>query len=273
MFSANLQRSVIVIASFAVFAFLQAATNPADLITNGGFDDGLTGWDWVPSHNVAKANGTAVNGQLVCEVINTGVFWEIQLRQLNLPIEKGVTYVLMFDAKSEPERTMIFGVERNDGHLSYDPNAGGQNPVKLTGTMQTFKSTFTMVEATDNKARLSFSFGEMISTITFDNISLIDSTKITAVRPQRANLIETGYSQKIAADQRGISFRFADVSHCGFQIYSLSGKVIVGSGSLNQGSASQYRVDYRSLGIASGKYVAQALDGDQRYSRIFAVMP
>jgi hypothetical protein len=269
MFPVNLQRGIIVVASITALSFSQIVSNPNNIITNGGFDKDYIGWNWEPIHGV-QGKATVVDGQSVCEVLSKGaIFWEVQLRRNNLTIENGITYALSFDAKSEPERSMIFGVERNDGHLSYDPNAGSTNPAKLTGTMQTFTSTFTMAEPTDKTARLTFSMAEMICKITFDNISLIDSTKITAIRPHWANITE--YAHSINANQRGISFRFADMGHCDYRIYTLSGKTVTGS--LNQGSASHYRFDFRSQGIASGKYVAMALDGDQRYSKIFSVLP
>jgi hypothetical protein len=268
----NLSRYVVIMISVSALVFSAPASNPNDLIANGTFDDGLTDWDWEPIHG-AKATATVVDGQLVCDVtaLAGSIFWEVQMRQLKLNIEKGVTYVFSFDAKAEPERSLIFGLERNDGHLAYDPDAGEAHPAKLTSTMQTFTSTFTMVEATDATARLTFSMGEKVSKITIDNVSLIDKTKITAIHPNYLVPVGSSLSRMIEADSRGISFRVSDPAHFQFQICSPSGRLVAGSNSF--GNASRYRIEFPSLGISSGTYVVQAVDGKERYSRTLFVMP
>jgi hypothetical protein len=269
MFFTHLSRCGVILATFATFAFSQPADDPNNIITNGTFDTDYTGWNWEPIHGV-QGKASVVDGKLVCEVITKGViFWEVQLRRNNLTIEKGVTYVFKFDAKSEPDRSMIFGIEAADGHTSYNPNAGSTNPAKLTSTMQPFTSNFTMALATDKTARLTFSMGDIISKITFDNICLIDSTKVTAVQSRTAVRPESGNSLRINADSRGLSFNVSDPTHFGFRIFSPSGRVVADYAAFNQGS----RIDYQSLGISVGTYIVQTLDGNQRFSKVFTVMP
>jgi hypothetical protein len=97
-------------------------------------------------------------------------------------------------------------------------------------------------------------------------ISLIDKSKITAARPLSLN--SAASSQMIAADSRGISFRFSNPAQSGFRIYAPTGKCVS-----NFGFLSQSRIDFRSMGISAGMYVVQAFNGNQQSSKVVSVMP
>jgi hypothetical protein len=277
--SLSVSRGVIVLMSVATFSFSQLYKDPNNLIKNGGFDDGAKSWTNLVSHS-ATGKSSIVDGQMVCEVIKFGIvvgkeFYDHQLIQENLTLTNGVTYVVLMDVKADVPRTFQFALEsQNDEAGTQYALVGTENPRQnLTTTMQTFTRVFKMTKATANQVRLSLSFGATISKITVDNVCLFDSSKVTAVRPQILSSNESAHRARIFADPQGISFQFTDAAHGGYRICSLSGRVITGSESRDQGSASQYRVDYRSLGIAAGKYVAQAIDGNQVYSKVVSVMP
>jgi hypothetical protein len=272
-----------VLASLAALTFLKAAPNPNELITNGNFTNGETGWEYWNHHDGA-GKATIVDGQLVYEVtkLGTSSYWDVQVNSnVNnfFTLTNGTTYFLTFDAKCKTvidDTMLLFAIEAGElgagghrGETAYDPN--GVIPVKLTTTMQTFTSTFTMAKPTTKTARLTFNVGGTLNTITFDNISLMDKSKITAVRPIAMN---PGLSElSIDADSRGVTFNIADPANFQFRIYSPTGRIVAGSSSLSQSYSSQYRIDYRTLGISSGMYVAQALSGNQRYSKTLSVMP
>jgi hypothetical protein len=283
MFLGNFSRCVLIFASISALNLVQAATNPNDLVTNGDFSAGETGWEYW-NHHGGVGNAKIVDGQLVYQVttLGTSSYWDVQVNtnQSNLfALTNGTTYVLSFDAKCKTviEDTMLlFAVEDGDkgptghfGEIAYDPN--GVIPVKLTTSMQTFTSTFTMAKASTTKARLTFNVGGTLNTITFDNISLIDKSKIVASHPR--TLSSSASELSIKTDSRGISFRIADPAHFQYSIYNPAGRLIAGSKSFNKSSNANYRVDYKALGISSGMYVVQACDGNQRYSSIFSVNP
>jgi hypothetical protein len=274
----NLSRCALVVSSVAAIAFSQAVKDPNNLITDGGFNTDKPDIIYMVNHGAAGGPGKVVDGEFVCPVIPTGNIYDNQITRNDIKYENGVTYFMSFDAKADIARPFEFCADHyghDDGgqypHYSDDPVTGAK--ANLTTTMQTFTRTFTMTAATDTKGRFILSIGATASTVTVDNFILIDKSKITAIRPQIVSPTEARNAVRIVADARGIAFRFTDVTHCGYQIYSLSGKLVAGSGSINQGSDAHYRVDYRSMGIAAGKYVAQALDGNQRYSTIVSVMP
>jgi hypothetical protein len=285
MFFSNVARSVLVLISVSTLVFSQLYKDPNNLIKNGGFEDGATGWKDEINHGAAGSS-SVVNGQMVCKVTTIGIkafeglpvgVYDNQILQQNLTLTTGATYFVSMDVMADVAMDYQFAFEsQNDEAGTQYALVDGKNPRHtLSSTMQTFTRVFKMTKPTSNQIRISISFGGTLATVTIDNVCCIDSTKvpIVGIRPQIVSPTEARNAMRIAADPRGISFLFSDAVHHGYQIYSLSGKVIANSTTFNQGSTSQYRIDYRSLGLASGKYVAQAIDGNQQFSQIVSVMP
>ncbi|MBQ6888283.1 MAG: carbohydrate binding domain-containing protein [Lachnospiraceae bacterium] len=94
---------------------------------------------------------------LTIDTTNAGtVDYSVQLVQPQLPMRKGNTYKLSFDAKAAAERTMIVDVSGPDnGYIRYF------NDTKLTlGTeWATYEYTFTMTGEDDANGRLEFNLG------------------------------------------------------------------------------------------------------------------
>jgi hypothetical protein len=281
MFCSNFPRSFIIllIASIAVFS-QPSYKDPNNLIKNGGFDNGTANWTNLLSHQ-GKGTSSVVDGQMVCVFTSSGVvpgkeFYDDQLIQENLTIVNGVTYIVTLDAKADVVRTFQFAVENQNEGTGFTQYAkvGDVNPRDtLATTMKTFSRTFTMTLPTDNQVRLSFSFGLTPSTVTFDNISIIDKSKVGVIGQHPLIPVGSEFSPMIAADSRGISFRISNPAHFQFRICSPSGRLVAGSSSVNHGSASHYRIEFPTLGISSGTYILQAFDGKERYSKVFLVMP
>jgi hypothetical protein len=277
-------RCAIVLASLSTLAFSASpslVTDPNNLVTNGGFDAGKemdVVYKPITSHG-AQGTGSIVDGQLVCTVVSNGNIYDHQIWRQGMTLQSGVTYFMSFDAKADAARGFEFAIDHyghDDGtgyaHYSDDPTTGAKG--NLTTTMQTFSRKFTMPAKTDPLGRFVISIGGVNSTVTFDNFILIDTTKMpTAIRHQAESRTEAKNSLKIGTDPQGLSFCFSNLAQCGYQIYLLSGKLVASSSFSNQSSKSQYHIDYQSLGIPAGKYVAQAIDGNQRYSKIFSVVP
>jgi hypothetical protein len=276
VFFTHVSRVVLVLISIASLASSQFSKDPNNLIKNGGFDEGAKSWTYLLSH---KAEGTSsvVDGQMVCKItligekaftgLPVGVY-DHQIIQENLTLTNGVTYFMAMDVKADTAMEFQFALEsQNDEAGTQYALVNNVNPrQKLSSTMQTFTRTFKMTKPTAGQVRLSVSFGGTLTTVTVDNVCLVDSSKMTAIHPQLVRRDELANSGRIFIDAAGISFHFANATHCGYQIYSMSGKVIAGS-------ASQYRINYRSLGISSGTYIVRTLDGNQHYSTTFSVLP
>jgi hypothetical protein len=266
---------MMVVTAFAALAFSVSVDDPNNLIKNGGFDKDTVGTWRIYCHHAAQGTGGVVDGQLVFKVTAAGAYYDAQV--FTTPnnwatLENGNTYVLFFDAKSDVARTLVFAVEDGENYnpLEYNANGGGKNPINLTTTMQTFESTFKMEKPTASNARICFNSGASTSTLTFDNVILIDKSKITSIVPRLMNTAAS--AQMINADALGLSFRITDPTHFGFQIFSPAGKLVANSDAFNRGAAANYRIDYKSLGISTGTYVVKALDGQQQGSKVFSVM-
>jgi hypothetical protein len=203
MFFAILSRCNVIIASAAMVTALFAATDPNNVVSNGDFSDGETGWTiYAKAVHGAAATCSVIEGQLVCDVTKANAYWDVNMYHNKVTVETGTTYVLTFEAKADKDRTIVFAVESNDGQTEYNPNGGGKNPINLTTTMQTFTSTFTMAKPTDNNARVNMNVGASVSKVYFDNVSLIDKSKIVAISPRSA--IRAGSDNfQISTDSRG----------------------------------------------------------------------
>ncbi|WLR46389.1 carbohydrate binding domain-containing protein [Halobacillus litoralis] len=91
------------------------------------------------------------------EITNPGnALWSLQQIQ-KLPVLKGHTYKVSFDAKSNTTRNMMTkvsgGAER--GYANYS----GEKTVELTENLQSYDYTFTFKQDTDLAARLEFNLG------------------------------------------------------------------------------------------------------------------
>jgi hypothetical protein len=292
MISAKVSRCVLALISVSTLAFSQLYKDPNNMIKNGGFEEGATSWVVQGVHG-SGCTGKVVNGEMVCvPVPSTAVaandtpyvprfsqLYDCQLLQENLNIVKGVTYVITYDIKADVNRQVQSAVElqvkpHDQFACKKDPNPLDNPQQNVTTTMQTLTREFTMVDDTKNNIRLCFSFGAVISTVTFDNICFFDKSKMpTAIGPQSFTLVKPEASRMIETDSRGISFRISDPAHFQFRICSPAGRLVAGSNSVNSGSASRYRIEFPSLGISSGTYIVQAVDGKERYSRVLSVMP
>jgi hypothetical protein len=272
MFFSNFQRCTLLLLIALTTTFSQQVNDPNNMVTNGGFDAGEQDVVYKLIHGAA-GGFTIVDGQLVCEA-KSGIIYDCQLWKMPLNIENGKTYFISFDAKADADREFEFSIERvGGGYTHYGDAAGTGAKANLTTTMQTFTRTFTMASPTDAGARLTVSIGGKVSTVTFDNFIIIDKSKITAIRANSMNAAVAGNSLRIDTDLTGLSFHVSNPAHFGFRIYSPSGRVVANSAGFSPRYASQSHIDYRSLGVASGMYVAHVFDGAQRYSTSFFVIP
>jgi hypothetical protein len=271
----NLSRSILVLISVSTLAFSQLYKDPNNILKNGGFDDDSTGWVYQPIHG-SSGKGGVVDGQMVCGITKLAdeTAWAVQFLQNNIKLEKDVTYVLTFDAKADGVRPIQVNIETTHGEQQFlpSPDLDGQSAtIELTTTMKTFIRTFKMSGQTTSGLRLNFNIGKSTQTVYFDNLSLFDKTKVGVIGPQSFALVGSGLSRMIEADSRGISFRVSNPAHFHYQICSPSGRLVAGSNSF--GNASHYRIEFPTLGISSGTYIVQAFDGNERYSKVFSVMP
>ena len=153
------------------------------MIINGSFNAGFAGYEWYAD---ASADATYVvdslteDNALDVTIKNTSdQDWKVQIKQNNISLEKGKTYTFTFKAKSSLNRKVrvILQGKENRGWVSYS----GEGYFDLTGEYQTFTTTFTMEEDTDEEAFLSICLGMVDEVITTQHRILIDEISLCEV--------------------------------------------------------------------------------------------
>lgn len=131
------------------------------LIKNGSFNDGTSGFEiYVDSSAKASyvVDSLKDDKALAVTINNTGdADWKIQIKQNNVPLEKGKTYKLSFRAKSSLERqirVVMQGLETREWDVY-----SSDNVINLTNEWQTFTDTFKMEKETDKEAFFSACLG------------------------------------------------------------------------------------------------------------------
>ena len=147
---------------------------------------------------VADASSAIANGAITYTIKNTGTEdWHVQLKQNDIPLQAGKTYVLSYDVQSSVNRKMHYAVQKN-GENGGDWTAYKEADVDLTSESQHVKVEFTMPE-NDKYAVLSFSLGKIGEeegaqiteehTVTLSNISLVEKT---SAGTETTNIIANG---------------------------------------------------------------------------------
>lgn len=188
----NTSLAVTMDAPRTVQALFVSASN---LITNGDFSNGTTGWTpsaWSPDG--AAAGTPAVKaGVFTFDVTNGGTDnWNVQIFQTAVPFVKGTTYTLSFDASASKARDIK--VYANLGAID--------KAVSLTATTKTY--TYTFVSDSTESGKLSFDIGGSSASgtsVTLDNVSILASGSGTGVATRAAkgaDLLQRGRELVVA---------------------------------------------------------------------------
>jgi len=143
-----------------------------ELVTNGNFQDGITGW----------SNGAAVAANItsyfaVAETTSSFVS-DVNLRQI-MTIVPDTAYTITFKAKSSIERTIIAGIGLNSGDY-----ANSAESVSLTTEWQTFTLSQTSTGFGDDNSRVWFDMGgDQGGEVWIDDVSVVSSNSVDPVDP------------------------------------------------------------------------------------------
>ena len=155
-----------------------AGTQPlgADLLQNGTFSQWNTGlpksWNLEQHEGCAASLSKPRNLRSDALQVKIGkadtTEWHLQFNQGNLPVTEGQYYTLSFEASSEKPRKITAYVGQ-----AHDPwgNLGLSRQVDLGTEWRTFRFGFT-ANASDNNARVSFSFSTDATTFNLARVEL-----------------------------------------------------------------------------------------------------
>lgn len=146
----------------SIFSFMMGMSQ--NLITNGDFSNGATGW-------ILDGGGTVVNGEAFFATTNAGGNpWDTQLAQSGFAFSSGVTYTLTFKARAASNRNITVAIQNPGPWTNQVPN----QVYALTSTMQTFTQT---VIASSTSANVNLAFllanqGGSTAAVYIDDVSL-----------------------------------------------------------------------------------------------------
>lgn len=144
--------------------------NPGqNIIRNGTFSNGTANWDFVNT-NANASFAVSASGELHIQIATPGgEFRSIQVRQGDLPLVRGKTYLFEFDAYATVSRSIEAYIERAAAPWS---NYGKINPTALRRTKQHFAYKFLMEDPSDFAAQVVFNCGGTTGDVFIDNASL-----------------------------------------------------------------------------------------------------
>lgn len=133
-----------------------------NLITNGDFEAGITGW----SGNAANLVTESGNSYSSANVAVAGAAYTVNLSYVLPLITQGKDYKLTFDAWSDTNRTLIAGIG-----LNQDPWTADVQTVNLGMTSKTYVLTLTAKFASPT-CRVIFDMGAATGFVGIDNVKL-----------------------------------------------------------------------------------------------------
>ena len=161
-----------------------------DLVYNGEFEFSAKQWEFYKyDTNSCDLAVDSTKQEAQISIRDTkDVDWKIQLMQKKIPLSKGKTYRLTFDAWSTIPRKMKYACQR-DGAMwkqKYgveDWTAYNEAPTcNLTTKKQTFTQEFEMAYDDDSDVILTFSLGTIDKNITKEHDVFIDNVKLVEIK-------------------------------------------------------------------------------------------
>ncbi len=132
-------------------------------LLNGDFKNGMAAWE-LYAHQNSECNVDIIeeNGSKEAQVSikKTGnMDWMIQLKQVNVLLEKGKKYHVSLKAKADTNRTIMWALQRDgskdDNWIPYS----GTIKMNVSNEFKTFEHTFTMTGSTDPAVIFTISMG------------------------------------------------------------------------------------------------------------------
>ena len=191
---------------FGILAFTpraQAAEpTTGNLVSNGDFSGGMTGWGWYLAPN-AMAYRSIVNGEIYVQIPDDGdATSHIQVNKPNITLVNGRQYALYFDVHSASSTRNIVA---NVSMMENPWTTFGSQTFNITTTKQRYSFTFTMSQPTQFLSQVSFQLGDPSAKLKpgvyLDNIALYDLTGGTVPTPTPMPAPSVSYNTLVWSDE------------------------------------------------------------------------
>lgn len=220
---------------------LREPDEQGNYINNGDFSDEKdlgddTGWQFFTAEGGEASAEIKDNKILITTEKEGSADYSIQFVQADLPVKKGSTYRVSFDASAAADRTMKVGISAPDHDYKRYLN---DTVVELTTKKKTFTYEFTMEDEDDANGRMEFNLGACGSTdaVTISNVSVImtDGAAKEEKNPSE-DVTQTEWFQS-GLSRVNMGFTNAYTNENGEQIISACGMLRTASGKVRVLSA------------------------------------
>ena len=146
--------------------------NSANILTNGGFESGLSNWTFIgqPQASVALDTAIAAEGNTSARmtVSSTGTPGSVDIEQDNVSLANGTNYQLQFWARSDAPRAItVF----SQGVAPNFPGYGLFTSIPIGTSWQLYSTTF-VANATTTVARIKFEVGDVAGQVWVDGVQM-----------------------------------------------------------------------------------------------------
>lgn len=176
---------------FVVTLFFYSLSH-ANIIVNGDFSQGDSGWNDLGRYNGGEASWVVENNAYIIDMTSEGTeSWSIQLLQTGIQLDSGCAYTLSWELSCSIERTVEVSLSRNGAdYVSYS----GRDTCSVNPQLHRFERTFIMKAPSDGDARLEFNCGKALGKIALHNVSLVKITDpiLTIATPLEGELLYEG---------------------------------------------------------------------------------
>jgi len=199
-----------------------------NLVENGDFSKGLKGWR--VENGSEKFSAKEEDRELYFEIQEPGKeSWYLQFCS-DVALKEGESYVFEMKAKADAPRTMNVNIKKNS--KKYLPYANGRI-IDLSTDWQDYSWNFTMKEADDMAALLSFDMGGNATSWSLKDVSL---------KVAKGNDLERSYRSRI---QKNSGYFNSPNEPWELRFYSLDGKLlkVLDKGMGGEGMRAYPRID------------------------------
>lgn len=175
---------------------LREPDKDGNYINNGKFqeaEDLSDEKDWIFLTALGgEAQAEIKDRQISVNTVNEGtVDYSVQLVQPDIPMKKGATYKLSFDAYADTARTIKADVSAPDrGYKRYFADT----TVELTTEKKTYEYEFKMTDKDDANGRLEYNLGAAgsVAGVHISNVSIVKISESTGEEPEEKTVLSDG---------------------------------------------------------------------------------
>jgi hypothetical protein len=240
--------------------FVNIIDRGQNMLFNSDFSEGFDHWQWELTEGEANWEITDKE-ELHFEILESGTARNhIQVRQPNILLVQGRTYLLEFDAYAIQDRIIEAEVKKN---VIPWTNYSKKGLTLITEEQTHYSYQFVMEEFTDPNARVEFNVGKSNIDVYLDNVSLKEVVSIVRAQGEdhiNAFTLSDNYPNPFNPSTK-ISYTISNPDFVFLKIYDVLGREVQTLVEEFQG-AGNYIVNFNGKNLSSGVYFYQLQVGN-----------